>query len=117
MTQYLLNMYQPEGIVPPPEFLAKVMQDLDVINQEIKAAGSWVFSGGLHPSSAATVVRPGNGDVLVTDGPYAEGKEVIGGFWIVEASDLDDALGWARKIVEVTTLPIEVRPFRFRDAG
>ncbi|HKD98872.1 MAG TPA: YciI family protein [Micromonosporaceae bacterium] len=112
MTQYLLNIYQPDGVVPPAEFLAKVMKDLGAINDEIRGAGSWVFSGGLHDASSSTVVHHKDGEVLMTDGPYAEGKEHIGGFWIVDAPDLDAALGWADKIVRVTTLPIEVRPFR-----
>jgi hypothetical protein len=117
MKQYLLSMYQPEGPIPPPEVLAKVMRDLDVINQEIKAAGSWVFSGGLHPASTATVVRYSDAELLTTDGPFAEGKEHIGGFWIINAEDLDDALGWSRRITQVTTLPIEVRPFQDRTEG
>ena len=114
MKQYLLGMYQPDGPTPPPEFLAKVMQDLDAINQEIKAAGSWVFSGGLHPPGTATVITHQDGQVVTTDGPFAEGKEHLGGFWIINAEDLDAALGWARKITAVTTLPIEVRPFQDR---
>jgi hypothetical protein len=112
MKQYLLNMYQPEGPVPPPEVLAKVMRDLDAINQEIKDAGGWVFTGGLHPPGTSTVVRFRDGELLTTDGPFAEGKEHVGGFWIVNADDLDAALGWAGKITRVTTLPMEVRPFR-----
>jgi hypothetical protein len=114
MKQYLLGMYQPDGRTPPPEVLAKVMQDLDAINQEIKAAGSWVFTGGLHPPGTSTVITHQDGQVVTTDGPFAEGKEHLGGFWIINAEDLDDALGWARKITAVTTLPIEVRPFRDR---
>jgi hypothetical protein len=114
MKQYLLSMYQPQGEIPPPEFLAKVMRDLDTINEEIKAAGGWVFSGGLHAPETATVLRFADGEVLVTDGPFAEGKEYLGGFWIIEAPDLDSALGYGRKITGVTRLPIEVRPFRDR---
>lgn len=114
MKQYLLSMYQPEGPIPPPEVLAKVMRDLDGINAEIKAAGGWVFTGGLHPPGTATVVRYADGDLLTTDGPFAEGKEHVGGFWIVSAADLDAALGWAREITMATTLPIEVRPFQDR---
>jgi hypothetical protein len=117
MKQYLLSMYQPEGPIPPPEVLAKVMRELDVINQEIKDAGGWVFTGGLHPPGTATTLSFKDGDVLTTDGPFAEGKEYVGGFWIVSADDLDEALGWGRKIVQVTTLPIEVRPFRDRIAS
>jgi len=112
MTQYLLNMYQPDGVVPPAEFLEKVMAELGRINDDIRAAGGWVFSGGLHPAESSTVVSHRDGRTVTTDGPYAEGKEHIGGFWIVEAPDLDAALRWADRIVGVTTLPIEVRPFR-----
>lgn len=111
MAQYLLSMYQPDGIVPPPEFLAKVMSDLEKINEEIRDAGHWVFTGGLHAAESSTTVSFADGEVLTTDGPYTEGKEHLGGVWIVDAPDLDAALGWANRIVEVTTLPIEVRPF------
>jgi hypothetical protein len=112
MTQYLLSIYQPDGEAPPPELLAAVMRELDELNEEIRAAGAWVFARGLHPPSSATVVRVHDGDVLMTDGPYVEGKEHIGGFWIVDAPDLDAALGWASRAARVTTLPIEVRPFQ-----
>ena len=83
-----------------------------MLNQEMKSAGAWVFAGGLHPQSAATVVRVHGGDVLITDGPFAEGKEYLGGFTIVSAPDLDSALEWGRKLAQATTLPIEVRPFQ-----
>lgn len=112
MTQYLLSIYQPDGGTPPPEFLQSVARDLHALNQELKAAGAWVFSRGLHPPSTATVVRLRGREVVTTDGPYVEGKEHIGGFWIVHAPDLDAALGWARKAARATTLPIEVRPFQ-----
>jgi hypothetical protein len=111
MPQYLLSFYQPEGPVPPPEALGRIMRELDTINREIKAAGSWVFAGGLHQPSTATVVRYKDEEVLMTDGPFAEGKEYLGGINIVDAPDLDAALGWAAKIARATTLPIEVRPF------
>lgn len=111
MTQYLLSIYQPDGGVPEAEFLAEVGRRLALLNEEITAAGGWVFTGGLHPPDTATVVHRRGDDVVVTDGPYLEGKEHIGGFWIVEAPDLDVALGWARKATDATTLPIEVRPF------
>ena len=90
----------------------QVMRDLDALNQEIKAAGAWVFAGGLHPPSTATVVRLQDGEVLMTDGPFAEGKEHLGGFTIIKAPDLDAALEWGRKLARATTLPIEVRPFQ-----
>jgi hypothetical protein len=112
MKQYLLSIYQPDGPTPPPEVLEKVMRDLDALNRELRAAGAWVFAGGLHPPSTATVVRLQGGDVLMTDGPFTEGKEHIGGFTIVKAPDLDAALEWGRKLARATTLPIEVRPFQ-----
>ncbi|MFE5706423.1 YciI family protein [Rhodococcus koreensis] len=111
MTQYLLSVYQPDGPAPEPDVLAKIADDLDALNQEMVSAGAWVFSGGLCAPTTATVLRARGGDVLVTDGPYTEGKEYLGGFTIVEAPDLDVALGWGRKLTRATTLPIEVRPF------
>lgn len=114
MPQYLLSFYQPEGPVPPRERLDAIMRELDVVNREIKAAGSWVFAGGLHPPSTATVARFRDGEMLMTDGPFVEGKEFLGGITIIDAPDLDAALGWASKIARATTLPIEVRPFQPR---
>jgi hypothetical protein len=119
MKQYLLSIYQPD-VPPPPDVAARmdqIMADVNALIQEAKAAGAWVFNGGLHPPSTATVVRFQHGDVLTTDGPYVEGKEHIGGFLIVKAPDLDAALTWARKLAGVLgngvdSLPIEVRPFR-----
>lgn len=112
MTQYMLTIYQPDGAPPPPEFLESVGRQLHALNQDIKAAGAWVFSRGLHPASTATVVRVRDREIMITDGPYVEGKEHIGGFWIINAPDLDAALGWARRAASATTLPIEVRPFQ-----
>jgi hypothetical protein len=109
--QYLLSIYQPDGAPPAKESLDKIMRDVNALRQEMKNAGAWVFSGGLHPVSTATVVRVREGDALLTDGPYIEGKEHIGGFTIVKAQDLDVALEWGRKLARATTLPIEVRPF------
>ena len=97
MNLYLLSVIQPDGPRPPPEVLAKVMRNVDVFQREIKAAGAWVFNGGLHPPSTATVVRLQDGEVLMTDGPFAEGKEHIGGFMVIKAPDLDAALEWGRK--------------------
>lgn len=111
MTQYLLSIYQPEGPIPPREKLEQIMRELDEVNREMKAAGAWVFAGGLHSPSASTVARFNDGEVLITDGPFAEGKEYLGGISIIDAPDLDAALGWAAKISRATTLPIEVRPF------
>jgi hypothetical protein len=112
MKQYLLSVYQPDGPPPPTVDLDKVRRDLDALHQEIKAAGAWVFAAGLHPASTATVMRLHDGDVLTTDGPFAEGKEHLGGFTIVRAPDLDAALEWARKFTRATSLPVEVRPFQ-----
>ena len=108
MQQYLLSVYQPDG--DPPAELDEIMRRVGEWRDELKAAGAWVFSGGLHPAGTATVVRPRDGDVLTTDGPYVEGNEHIGGFTIIAAPDLDAALEWARKGALATTLPIEVRP-------
>ena len=111
MPHYLLSFIQPEGPIPPPDVLDPIMRALDAVNRELKAAGAWVFAGGLHPPSTATVVRFKDDEVLITDGPFAEGKEYLGGITIVDAPDLDAALAWAAKITRITTLPIEVRPF------
>lgn len=112
MKQYLLSIYQPDGGVPPPEFLARVMREVTAVIDEARASGAWVFNGGLHSPGTATVVRAEEGELVITDGPYAEGKEHIGGFVIVKAPDLDAALDWGRKLARATTLPIEVRPFQ-----
>ena len=90
MKQYLLSIYQPEGDPPPPAVLDRIMRD--AVEDEMKEAGVWVFSGGLHPPSTATVVRVEEGELLMTDGPCAEGKEHIGGFTVIKAPDLDGAL-------------------------
>ncbi len=111
MQQYLLTVFEPTGGVLEPEALAAIMKDVEAVDQEMHDAGVWVFSGGLHPPGTATVLRPQDGDVLVTDGPYVEGKEHVGGFTAVAAPDLDAALEWGRKLVKATTIPIEVRPF------
>jgi hypothetical protein len=105
MKQYLLSVYQPDGDPPAPEVLDPIMRDLKALNEEMKAAGAWVFSAGLHAAST-------DGEVLMTDGPFTEGKEHLGGFTIVQADDLDAALGWGRRLAAASTLPIEVRPFQ-----
>ena len=110
MPQYVLNMVQPVGVVPPPEALEPVMRDLAALNEELRAAGAWVFAAALHQPETSTVVRADGDDLLVTDGPYAEGKEFIGGFDLIQADDLDGALAWAGKLARIVGLPIEVRP-------
>jgi len=113
MKQYLLSIYQPDGDAPAPEILEPIMRDLATVNAELRAAGAWVFSGGLNAPSTATVVRAKGDDVLLTDGPFIEGKEHIGGFTVIQAPDLDAALAWGRKFAAASTLPIEVRPMEF----
>jgi hypothetical protein len=116
MKQYLLSIYQPDGEPPPPNALEKVMQDIYALRREIQTAGAWVFGGGLHPPSTATVVRLKDGDILTTDGPFVESKEHIGGFSVIKAADLDAALEWGRKYARALTLDgrsglaIEIRP-------
>ncbi len=112
MKQYLLSIYQPEGR-PDQEVLDRVIRDLDVLNTEMQEAGAWVFAGGLHPPATATVLRATDDDVLVTDGPFIEAREFLGGFTVIQAADLDEALTWGRKLATVLSpLSIEVRPFQ-----
>lgn len=111
MKTYLLGIQQPVGPTPTAEELEPVMRELGAIVQDMSDAGGLVFHGALFPPDVSTVVRAQGGDTLVTDGPYTEGKEFLGGLWIVRVADLDDALGYARRITAATTLPVEVRPF------
>ena len=112
MTQYLLSVYQPDGPTPPAETLEPIIRDVDGVDRAMKDAGVWVFAGGLYPPSTATVVRVKDGDALVTDGPFVEGKEHLGGFTIIKVPDLDAALDWADRLARASTLPVEVRPFQ-----
>jgi hypothetical protein len=118
MTQYLLSIYQPDGSTPPPDALQKVMKEVNALATEMKSAGVWVFSGGLHPAETATVVRLKDSKVMTTDGPYTEGKEHVGGFTVITAEDLDAALAWAGKLAAAlsldgrSSLAVEVRPFQ-----
>ena len=111
MKQYLLSIYQPDGDPPPPDVLAQITREVLAVDQELRSAGAWVFSDGLHSPSTATVVHPRREGMPMTDGPYVEGKEHIGGLTIIKAADLDEALEWGRKLARATTLPIEIRPF------
>jgi hypothetical protein len=118
MQKYLLSIYQPAGDeMPSPSFLEKVMRDVNALRREMQEAGAWVFSGGLHSPSSATVLRVQDNSVMTTDGPFLEAKEHIGGFNIIKAADLDVALEWGRKLAKATTLPVEVRPFREGNDG
>jgi hypothetical protein len=112
MKQYLLSIYQPDGEPGSSVDLEQITKNLGELREELQAAGAWVFADGLHAPSTATVVRLSGGEVLMTDGPYVEGKEHLGGFNIIKAADLDEALEWGRKLTRATTLPVEVRPFQ-----
>jgi hypothetical protein len=114
MKQYLLSVYHPDITPdsPPPDDIEEIMGDVEAVNDELRSAGAWVFAGGLHPSSTATVVRANGDEMLTTDGPFLEGKEHIGGFWVIKTGDLDSALQWGRKATRACRLPIEVRPFQ-----
>lgn len=111
MKHYLLSIYQPDG-EGVPDNLDEIMRDLGALNDEMRAAGAWVFAAGLHAPGTSTVLHARGDDVLITDGPYVEGKEHIGGFTVIRAADLDEALEWGRKLTSVLTLPIEVRPIQ-----
>lgn len=111
MAQYLLKMIQPVGQVPDESVLGPVMQRLGVIRDELAAQGSWIFGGGLHQPDAASMVRPSASGPVVTDGPFAEGAEFVGGVTIIDVADLDEALRWAGRYVEATGLATEVAPF------
>jgi hypothetical protein len=114
MTQYLLAVHGDEAdfAAMSPEDTQRAYKQVDAFNEELKATGAWVFAGGLHPASTATVVRTADGKVVTTDGPYLETKEQLGGFWVVEAADLDAALAWAAKGSQACMAPVEVRPFQ-----
>lgn len=114
MAQYLLSVWHDDEY--EVEFTSEEAQRLHgqvgAFNAELEEQGGWVFAGGLDPASTATVVRPAGGQVSMTDGPYAESKEQMGGFWVIEASDLDAALEWGRKAAAACEGPVEVRPFQ-----
>ena len=113
MTLYLLAVHHsPDAPPPPPDEMQKAFAQVDVFNQEVKRAGAWVFAGGLHPPSIATVVRSEDGETIITDGPFAETKEQLGGCWIIDVPDLDAALDWAAKGSAACMGPVEVRPFQ-----
>ncbi|HEY2044913.1 MAG TPA: YciI family protein [Jatrophihabitans sp.] len=94
-----------------PEQIQQSMQQVYALQDEMKSAGAWVFGGRLTEPATATVVRMSGGEAMTTDGPFVEAKEHLGGFYIVEAEDLDAALGWASKTTAIIGAPIEVRPF------
>jgi hypothetical protein len=116
MNQYLLSTYAVEDETPrvpgTPEEMQRFMERVAALEAEMETSGTFVFGGALHGPDAATVVRVGDGDPIMTDGPYVEAKEHIAGFYIINADGLDAALAWAGKVVEAINHPIEVRPFR-----
>jgi hypothetical protein len=114
MPQYLISVwhddeYEVDFSTPEAQRLGR---QVGAVNDEMTATGTWVFGGGLNPASSATVIRSAAGDVSMTDGPYAETKEQMGGFWVIEAADLDAALEWGRKCAAACEGPVEVRPFQ-----
>jgi hypothetical protein len=112
MKQYLLSVCYPAGSTqPPPDALQRIMRDVNAVHADMQAAGAWVFGGGLAPPDSATVLRHQGGEIVLTDGPFIESKEQIGGFSVIKAADLDAALGWGRKLARAIGTPIEVRPF------
>ncbi|GAA1504909.1 YciI family protein [Terrabacter terrae] len=114
MTTYLISLFSPDGPPPADLDLGQVMADLEVVNADIRAAGGWVFAGGLGDQASATTIRRrrGGADAVVTDGPFAEAKEHLGGISVVRSDDYDVVLGWADRIAGATGLPVEVRPFQ-----
>ena len=113
MTQYLLSVWHDGDYpTPGPEEQERMIAQVDAFNADVQSAGVWVFAGGLHPKESATVVRVTDGDVSMTDGPFAESKEQIGGFWVIDVPDLDTALDWARRGAAACEGPVEVRPFQ-----
>ena len=114
MAHYLLSVHSVEGEVREPmtdEEVVQAHKQLGILEQELKSAGAWVVSGRLHDPTTANVVRMAGGEVVTTDGPFVESKEHLGGFYIIQAEDLDAALGWASRVTEAIKVPIEVRPF------
>jgi hypothetical protein len=112
MPQYLISVwhddtYEVDFSAPAAQ---RIAAQVGALNEELQRTGAWVFAAGLHPASSATVVRASGGEVSMTDGPYAETKEQMGGFWMIEASDLDAALEWAGRAAAACEGPVEVRP-------
>ena len=117
MTQYLLSVHSTEADRTAQADLSAdemgaLYAQVDAFNQELKASGAWVFAGGLHPADTATVVSSVGGRVTTTDGPFVESKEHLGGFWVIQAPDLDVALELAGRASAACQGPVEVRPFQ-----
>jgi hypothetical protein len=115
VTVYLQSVCYPAGAQPPsPDALDQITTDVNAVTRALKSAGAWVFGGGLHEAASATTVFEQDGNVILTDGPFIESKEQIGGITIIDVPDLDEALNWATQFSHATTTPIEVRPFTYR---
>lgn len=113
MAQYLMSVHHPDGYPDlTPEEIQPIFEAVGRFNEELVSSGAWVFGGGLEPQETATVLQVVDGDVVVTDGPYAETKEQMGGFWVIEAADLDEAMAWARKATVACGDAVELRPFQ-----
>jgi len=118
MSQYLMAVHYVEGEPEPdPEEMQQAFDDVDALNAKLQAEGVWVFAGGLQEPSTSTVVQQRDGEVLITDGPFAESKEHIGGFWVIEVPDLDAALDWAKQMTAACQSPVDVRPFQDEPEG
>lgn len=114
MAQYLLSVWHDEDyeVDFSGDDMERIVAQVDTFNTDLEAAGAWVFGGGLHPASSATVLRASGDEVSMTDGPYAESKEQMGGFWVIDVADLDAALDWARRATAACEGPVEIRPFQ-----
>ena len=114
MTQYMLSVHHTEGeAVPSEEVMQQMFKDVDAVNQRMMSEGAWVFGGGLEPRETATTVDAiAEGEPVLADGPFAEAKEWLGGFWVIEAADLDAALAWAKQASAACRGRVEVRPFQ-----
>jgi hypothetical protein len=110
MPQYLVAIQHPNNYDPSLEGEAMI-RDIGALNEEMDAAGARFFAGGLEPAARAKSLRKHGGEVVITDGPYLETKEHVGGFWILEAADMDEALAWGRKAVVACRVNVEVRAF------
>jgi hypothetical protein len=118
MKQYMLSVHGTQDApLPPAEEMQRAFDQVDRFNEELQAAGAWVFAGGLNPPSTATVVRVERGEVMLTDGPFMETKEQLGGFWVIAVNNLDEALAWAQKAAVACMNPVEVRPFEEEPEG
>jgi hypothetical protein len=118
MTRYLMSVcYRPDETAPTPDELETIMADVTEVHRQLQAEGCWVFGGGLHEPSTASVVTSRDGTAVTTDGPFIDSKEVIGGLSIIDVADLDAALRWAERMSRATHCPIEVRPFMEEHPG